>query len=337
MRTDPIPTPLMAISSTTGKQLGVVSSGRLDRDTPSVTLMRGALQRALVDEAGARGIEVRCHKRFIDYTETDRGVVARFEDGSEIAGDILIGADGIRSRVRALMMPDAPQPSYTGLLNLGGVARDARLPATPDTMHMVYGRRAFFGYTVRPGGEAWWFANLGMKREPDRDELEAISTEEWKQRLSGLFADDRPFIHGLIDRTDEIVATPTHDMPSLPTWHRGRVALLGDAAHAVSPSAGQGASMAIEDAMVMAKCLRDIDEPERALARYEELRRPRAERIVATGRRRGKYKAPASRAALFLRDLVMPLAFRVFATEKAMSWIYDYEVPWDEPVVRKAA
>lgn len=337
MRTEPIPTPLMAISSTTGKQLGVVSGGRLDRDTPRVTLMRGALQRALVDEARARGIEVRCHKRFVDYTETDRGVVARFGDGSEIAGDILIGADGIRSRVRALMMPDGPQPSYTGLLNLGGIACDARLPATPDTMHMVYGRRAFFGYTVRPGGEAWWFANLGMKREPDHDELGAISTEDWKQRLSGLFADDPPFIRGLIRGTDEIVATPTHDMPSLPRWTRGRVALLGDAAHAVSPSAGQGASMAMEDAIVMAKCLRDINVPEQALARYQELRRPRAERIVATGRRRGKYKAPEGRTALFLRDLLMPLAFRLFATEKAMSWILDYEVPWDEPVARVAA
>jgi 2-polyprenyl-6-methoxyphenol hydroxylase-like FAD-dependent oxidoreductase len=95
--------------------------------------------------------------------------------------------------------------------------------------------------------------------------------------------------------------------------------------------------MAIEDAMVMAKCLRDIDVPEQALVRYEELRRPRAERMVATGRMRGKYKAPESRTALFLRDLFMPLALRLFATEKAMSWIYDYEVRWDEPVTRSAA
>lgn len=160
---------------------------------------------------------------------------------------------------------------------------------------------------------------------------------DWKRRLGALFAEDPPFIRGLIDGTDDIVATPTHDMPSLPTWCRGRVALLGDAAHAVSPSAGQGASMAMEDAMVMAKCLRDIDVPEQALARYEELRRPRAERIVANGRMRGKYKAPEGRAALFLRDLFMPLALRLFATEKAMSWIYEYEVRWDEPVARDAA
>jgi FAD-dependent urate hydroxylase len=83
---------------------------------------------------------------------------------------------------------------------------------------------------------------------------------------------------------------------------------------------------------MLAKCLRDVRPPARALARYEELRRPRAERIVAMGRRRGAYKAPGSRAAVFLRDLVMPLAFRLFATEKAMAWIYDYAIPWEEAV-----
>lgn len=202
---------------------------------------------------------------------------------------------------------------------------------------MVWGRRAFFGYTVRPGGEAWWFANLGLQREPGREELAAVSTGDWKRRLGGLFAADPPFIAELIERTDEIGATPIHDMPSLAAWHRGRAVLLGDAAHAVSPSAGQGASLAMEDAIVLAKCLRDVGTPDRAFARYEALRRERAEKIVASGRKRGTYKALDSRAAVFLRDLFMPLALRVFATEKAMAWIYDYRIEWDERVAAEAA
>lgn len=88
---------------------------------------------------------------------------------------------------------------------------------------------------------------------------------------------------------------------------------------------------------MLAKCLRDIPDPEHAFRRYEELRRPRAEKIVANGRQRGAYKALESRTAVFLRDLLMPLAFRLFVTEKAMSWIYDYEISWDEPVRQKAA
>lgn len=337
LHVDTIPTPSMVFSSTTGKRLGVVSNGWLDAATPSITLMRGALQDVLADEARARGIEIQYRKRFIGFADLDGRVVARFEDGSEAEGDILIGADGIRSRVRAKMDPDAPEPSYTGLLNVGGIVYNSGLPATPHAMHMIWGRRAFFGYTVRPSGEAWWFANLGMQQEPGRAELAAIATDDWKRRLRDLFAEDQAFISALIQHTDLIGATPIHDMPSLPQWHRGRVGLLGDAAHAVSPSAGQGASMAMEDAMMLAKCLRDVADPQRALMRYEEERRPRAERIVATGRKRGSYKALESRTAVFLRDLFMPLAFRLFASEQATAWIYDYEIAWDAPVVAYAA
>jgi 2-polyprenyl-6-methoxyphenol hydroxylase-like FAD-dependent oxidoreductase len=146
-----------------------------------------------------------------------------------------------------------------------------------------------------------------------------------------------PFIVDLIERTDAIGASPIHDLPSLPAWHRGRAVVLGDAAHAVSPSAGQGASMAMEDAIVLAKCLRDLRTPEEAFEEFEALRRGRTERIVATGRRRGSYKALRSRAAVFARDLLMPLAFRLFATEKSMSWIFDHEIRWEERVFRRAA
>lgn len=327
-----VPTPAIAFSSWTGKRLGVVSNGRLASGVPSVTIMRGELQRVLVEAARARGIEVRYGKRFIDYEETDGGVVAHFADGSTVEGALLIGADGIRSLVRARMSPHAPAPSYTGLLNLGGVAQSTGLEPTPDTMHMVWGKRAFFGYTVRAGGEAWWFANVGMRPEPVRKELESIAPADWKRRLLGLFEDDPPFIGAMIERTEAIGAFPIHDMPSLPRWHRGRVVLVGDAAHAVSPSAGQGASLAMEDAMMLARCLRDIPEPEAAFARYEALRRPRAEKIVAVGRKRGNYKALKSRASVMLRDLFMPIALRLFARKSAMSWIHDYAISWAEPV-----
>lgn len=337
MRADTIPTPDIMFSSWTGKRLGVVSNGWLDSATPSITLMRGALQRALAEEAQARGIRMHYGRRFTDYAEEDGHVVARFEDGSEAAGNILIGADGIRSRVRAVMTPDGVEPSYTGLINLGGAVRDSRMSPTPDTMHMVWGRRAFFGYTVRPGGEAWWFANVGCDREPRRRELAAVPTAAWKQRLRDLFLDDPAFITELIDVTEEIGAYPIHDMPSLSRWYRTGAVLMGDAAHAVSPSTGQGASMAMEDALMLARCLRRTAAPQRAFALYEELRRPRTERIVATGRRRGTYKAPTNRVAGMLRDLLMPLAFRLFVTEKSMSWIHDYEVPSDEPIAGQAA
>jgi 2-polyprenyl-6-methoxyphenol hydroxylase-like FAD-dependent oxidoreductase len=152
MRADTIPTPDMTFSSGTGKRLGVVSNGWLDSATPSITLMRGVLQRVLAEEAQARGIQIHYGARFTGYAEEDGHVVAGFDDGSEAEGNILIGADGIRSRVREVMTPDGVEPSYTGLINLGGAVRDSGMSPTPDMMHMVWGRRAFFGYTVR----LWW-------------------------------------------------------------------------------------------------------------------------------------------------------------------------------------
>jgi FAD-dependent urate hydroxylase len=332
MQTGPIPTPSIVFSSSSGRRLGSVLNGWLDSGTPSITLMRGTLQRALAEAAGTKGIEIQYGKRFIGYENTTSGVAASFDDGTHVEADVLIGSDGIHSRVRAVMAPESPGPSYTGLLNLGGVVRDSSLPPTVNEMRMVWGRRAFFGYTVRPGGEAWWFANVGMRSEPQRQDLAVIPTAEWKRRLQELFAGDPCFIADLVERTGTIGATPIHDMPSLPAWRRGRVALIGDAAHAVSPSAGQGASLAMEDGLMLAKCLRDVSPSERALERYEQLRRRRAEKIVAEGRRRGSYKAIENRLALTLRDLLMPLAFRLFATRRATSWIHDYEIAWDERV-----
>lgn len=327
---DIVPTPDLEFMSTTGRTLGRISMGWLDENTPSFTVMRGALQRALAQEAERRGIPLVYGKRLESYEVDDSGVVARFADGSEARGDVLIGADGIHSAVRRKMLPDGPVPSFTGLLNIGGVAHGTSEAETAGVMRMIWGKRAFFGYTVRPSGDAWWFANLGSRKEPQRQELADVSSSEWRRRLLATFADDPAPVRHLIESTEHIDGWTIHDMPSLPTWHRARVALLGDAAHAVSPSAGQGASLALEDALVLANCLRDAPSAATAFERYESLRRPRAEKVVAAGRRRGEYKALDNRAALFMRDLLMPVALRLFARESTMSWLHDYHVPWDE-------
>ena len=336
LRRDMAPTPWLEFTSATGRRLGAVPMGRLDERTPSVTLMRGALQQALVEAAWDRGVTIHHSRRFVGYREAADGIVARFEDGTEIEGDVLIAADGIHSAVRRAAFPDAPAPSYTGLLNLGGIVRDSGLPPTPDAMRMVWGWRAFFGYTVRENGEAWWFANVGQEREPQRGELESVPTEEWRRRLLSLFADDAPFIARLIEATPEITATPIHDMPPLPAWHRGRVVLLGDAAHAVSPSAGQGASLALEDAIVLAKCVRDIPRLEDAFVAFERLRRERVERVVRFSRERGSNKAASGPVARFLRDLLLPFFLKRFADPRSLAWVYSYQVDWAEPLDSQA-
>jgi 2-polyprenyl-6-methoxyphenol hydroxylase-like FAD-dependent oxidoreductase len=129
-RADGFPIPRMVMWSGTGKRLGEVANGvRLPDGTISVVVKRGLLQRVLREEAESRGIEVEYGKRLVSYEVAGNGgVIASFEDGTKAEGDLLVGADGIHSRVRRVMDPKAPRPSYTGLLSLGGYAHGSGIP-----------------------------------------------------------------------------------------------------------------------------------------------------------------------------------------------------------------
>jgi FAD-dependent urate hydroxylase len=327
------PTPRMTIQSGTGKHLGdVPNGGTLPDGTVSQTLKRADLYRALRDEAVRRGAHVEYGKRLVDAQATPEGVVAQFEDGTEAVGDLLIGADGIHSRTRRIIDPSAPGARYIPVLNIGGYARDVRVRAEPGTFRMVFGKRAFFGYAVHPSGEVWWFANPPRADEPTGAELGAVGTEQWREMLMDLFAEDASPAVDIIRATPgRLAGWATYDLPPVPTWHKGQMVIIGDAAHATAPSSGQGASMAIEDAVVLARCLRDLPDIGQALAAYDLLRRARVERIVAHGARtsNSKTSGPVGRV---LRDLMMPLILKRVARGESLAWMHDYHIDWDEKV-----
>jgi FAD-dependent urate hydroxylase len=327
------PTPRMTIQSGTGKHLGdVPNGGTLPDGTVSQTLKRADLYRALRDEAVRRGARVEYGKRLVDAQTTPDGVVARFEDGTEAVGDLLIGADGIHSRTRRIIDPSAPGARYIPVLNIGGYARNVRVQAELGTFRMVFGKRAFFGYAVHPSGEVWWFANPPRANEPTGAELAAIGTEQWREMLMDLFAgDDSPAVEIIRSTPGKLAGWATYDLPSVPTWHRGSLVIIGDAAHATAPSSGQGASMAIEDAVVLSRCLRDLPDTRQAFAAYERLRRARVERIVAHGARTSNSKA-AGPVAQVLRDLMMPLILKRVAGGESLAWMHDYHIAWDDKV-----
>jgi 2-polyprenyl-6-methoxyphenol hydroxylase-like FAD-dependent oxidoreductase len=328
------PTPRMEIKSGTGKHLGTVPNGGMLPDgTVSQTLKRADLYRALRDEAVRRGARIEYGKRLADAGSTpDGGVAARFEDGTEAEGDLLIGADGIHSRTRRIIDPSAPGARYVPVLNIGGYARGVHAPAEPGTFRMIFGKRAFFGYAVHPSGEVWWFANPPRPVEPTRAELAAIGTEHWKKMLTDLFAeDDTPAVEIINHTPGELSGWATYDLPSVPTWHRESMVIVGDAAHATAPSSGQGASMAIEDAVVLARCLRDLPDTEQAFASYERLRRARVERIVAHGARTSNSKA-AGPVGRVLRDLMMPMVLKRVANGGSLAWMHDYHIDWSQKV-----
>jgi FAD-dependent urate hydroxylase len=208
-------------------------------------------------------------------------------------------------------MPDAPEPAYTGVIGCEGFTHVPGIPPSDGVMHMTFGKRGFFGYQVTPSGEIFWFQNLVRSDEPDRDELDAVSDDEWREELLGAHRHDHEPIAGIIRSTEgRIGRFPIYDIPSLPTWHRGPVCLIEEATHATSLHAGQGASTSSEDAIVLARRLRDLPDSEGAFAAFERLRKGRVERIVAGARRTGNQKVSSNAFTRGLRDLVCRFSSR---------------------------
>jgi 2-polyprenyl-6-methoxyphenol hydroxylase-like FAD-dependent oxidoreductase len=328
--------PRMIMWNGSGKRLGEVRNGAAPgQGAASVVLKRGVLHRILREAALRQGVPISWGKTLADIDVTAEGaVIARFADGTTARGDFLVGSDGLHSRTRQIIAPHAAKPSYTGLISTGGYAHSTSLAPTPGTQHFIFGKRAFFGYFVKPSGEIYWFNIMAYPGAPRRSELEAISSAEWQRRLLDIHRDDPPFIQEIIRASEGAIgAYPVYDVPSTPIWHSGPIVLLGDAAHATSPSAGQGSSLAMEDAIVLAKCVRDLPVLEEAFAAYERLRRERAERVVKFARARGNNKAVSNPLARWFRDLLMPVFLKAFANSSALGWFYSYSVDWESPVV----
>ncbi|WP_232664653.1 FAD-dependent oxidoreductase [Pseudonocardia sp. TRM90224] len=325
----------MRFRSGTGRYLGEVGIGEpLADGTVGITLRRADLYRALRDEALRRGVTIEYGKRLVDATGSASGVVAEFADGTTATADVLVGADGVRSRVRTLIDPGAPRARYVPLLNTGGYAPAHTAGLEPGTYEMIFGKKAFFGYAVAPDGTVWWFANPPRPAEPTAGELAAVTTDQWRTMLHELFAGDNTPARTIIDSTPgELAGWATYDMPPIPNWHGNRMVLVGDAAHATSPSSGQGASMAIEGAVELARCVRDHDDPAAAFEAYVRLRRERVERVVAAGARTSNQKTvgPVGRV---LRDALMPIFLRRAAGKGSgsVAWLHRYEIDWDAPV-----
>lgn len=330
----------MVIESWTGKRLA--EFGGQDERPVFHFVWRAELYRAMYDRAVARGVRIEHGKRLVGATDDGTGVTAVFADGTEARADVLIAADGIRSTVRPIIDPAAPSPRYTGLLGFGArpsMAANVGLDSTRGSMHMSFGKRAFFAYQVADDGSTGWFANLPSAEPLSLAKTREIGGAEWLRRLRATFAQDRTPAPAILDRVqpaDLVLVGALEDLPPVPTWSRGRMVLIGDAAHATSPSSGQGASIAVESAVQVARCLRDLPTVSSAFAAYEGLRRARVERIIAAGKRTSSEKA-AGPVARVLRDAVLPVTMKLLAKPEKMAWQYDYRIDWAAPVADVAS
>ena len=322
---DAHPCPHMVMWSSTGKRLGSVPNGPAGEPARGSAVVRRAwLHQVLHQAAERRDIPTTFGARLTAVDQTADHVRATFSSGRVAEGDLLIGCDGIGSITRRHIDDRAPAPAYSGLVGLGGIV-EADLEPTPGTQHFVFGRRSFFGYLVRADQRVYWFANL-TSPEPDRATLRQVTTAEWLDRLRDLHRDDPfPVPEILASHQGELGGYPIYDLNRVPHWSRGRVVALGDAVHPTSPSAGQGASLALEDAQVLARCLRDQPAYGSAFAQYQAERQPRTDRVVDYARKiDSRKRVSRTRLGIAVRDAMLPHFLKAAADDRSNDWLYNY-------------
>jgi 2-polyprenyl-6-methoxyphenol hydroxylase-like FAD-dependent oxidoreductase len=238
---------------------------------PGVAIHRGVLSQVLAD-ALPEGI-LRCGAEVHAVAQDQQGVTVTLAGGEELRGSALVGADGIHSRVRAGSFPDA-RIRYAGYTCWRGIAPIAR-PLGAGTSAELWGRGRRFGIVPISATETYWFATENTVADgSDGDDVKA----EMLARFSA-FADP---VAKLLDATpaDAFLRNDIIDLQPLDRWTDGRVALMGDAAHAMTPNMGQGACQAIEDAVVLAHALADASSIPEGIAEFESLRKVRARSFV---------------------------------------------------------
>jgi 2-polyprenyl-6-methoxyphenol hydroxylase-like FAD-dependent oxidoreductase len=277
-----------AILTSDGRQLTTLPVDLLEG---AVAVHRGDLQAVLLEAAG----EVRVAVEIAAVDQTDDEVVAKATDGSEQRGQLLVGADGLWSFVRASVAPSAPRYGrYTAWRGVSPVSIE------PGHLTESWGVGERFGL-VDIGSKTYWFATANTP-EGETDE-----PSERKTDLIRRFAGWHPPIPTVLDATpgETILRNDVYYLDPLPHWSQGRIVLLGDAAHATTPGIGQGAAQAIEDAVALANELAEHDQLADALARYETIRRPRAELALKLSRQADRAAQLTNPVARRVRNLVV--------------------------------
>lgn len=257
------------VRSPTGRILMDIGLGHFD--VPALCARRSDLLSALISALPVES--VRLGHEFRDFERHETSVGIRFANGVSAEHDFLIGADGIRSRVRSQLL-GILAPVYRGYTVWRGLAH---LPGggSKGSNSETWGRGQRFGILGTGGDRFTWYATANT--DPDH-----VDSPEGRQReLLRMFAGWHEPVESLIAATEEssILKNGAYDLPPLKRWGQGRVMLLGDAAHPCTPNLGLGGCMALEDALVLAKSFCRESSAELALRRYESLRRRRTRHV----------------------------------------------------------
>ncbi len=320
-----------------GRLINRVSLIDIIVNSAAVALHRADLQEILVQALPANSIQL--GNSFLDYSQTPNQIVVHFANGNSIETDVLVGADGIHSKVRTKFLNHAP-PNYRGYMVWRGIAQNSPPSLPKETAIELHGKGKRFGIgPVGVGRIGWWAAanaantsTTAEERSGDRktwkqgEPISSKQTQDTQRELLRLFDGwHRPVLQ-LIEATPSgsILKTGAFDRPSSRLWGQQSMTLLGDAIHPMTPNFGQGGCMAIEDAMILARCFEKYGVEERTLRRYEELRRSRTKAVTRYSRLYGAIGQWQNIFARGLRKSALSLVPEDVA-RRLMQIVFDYD------------
>jgi 2-polyprenyl-6-methoxyphenol hydroxylase-like FAD-dependent oxidoreductase len=296
----------------TGRFIGVTDLSEISRaaGAPCVCVHRAVLQRILLEELPAGSVQTGA--RCVGF----EGTSAVLDGGERVQGDLVVGADGIRSAIRE-GLHGAAAPRYAGYTCWRGICGDSGVPKERSAL-LAVGAGTQFGVWPCGAGQLYWFLTNNAP----------AGTEQGKKEAAALC---RPWssIYKIVEGTaeDAIVQSDIFDRPPLRSWGRERVTLLGDSAHATTPNLGQGACQALEDAVVLADCVRRLQPIEAALAEYERLRIPRTTMIVRNSWESGRVLQMDRPALEALRNWFMGSRIGKHFSARTFQELLMYPVP----------
>jgi len=282
----------------TGKEtsrLGMSDVAEQQYGAPQVTIHRSDIINALAEQFPMAQIQF--GKRIKCLTQNDGGVSLQFEDGSQASFDVVVGADGIHSRVRTALFGEE-HPRFTGVVSFRSVVPTERVKQVPEIEAFTkwWGpnpHSQIVTFPLNQGKDTFIFATTGQASWTE----ESWTSEGDVNELRGFYKDFHPDARALLDACDNTLKSALYEREPLPQWSVGTVTLLGDACHPMLPFMAQGAGMAIEDAVVLGRALAGVatrGEAQQALQRYESARKERTAKIQIGSRGNQWMKGPGN-------------------------------------------
>lgn len=284
----------------------------------TVGVHRAELHATLVQALAPESLHT--NMQAVGFEQDEQGVRVQFASGEEVQGDLLVGADGLHSVIRSQLIGSA-KPRYAGYTAWRAVTCYPMSEHEAQTAFETWGAGKRFGIIPLTKGRICWFA---VANAPEGTCEDAISE---KQKVLNLVSSCHEPARAVIEATEPsaILRTPIYDRPPISSWSQGRVTLVGDAAHPMTPNLGQGACQAIEDALLLADSLQSAPTIAAALQRYESRRTKRANTLVQRSWQQGRVAHWEHPWGVRLRDTLLRMTPSLLL-EKQLEWLLEDQI-----------